>query len=214
MLKTAYFLFLTLLFSTISYAQLQPMQPKGGSSARGIELTGMYGYQFGGSLDSYDGKLSIQDSDNLMFGIDIPMRYGMMVELSFIRQSSYLELKEYGTNITSNLTDLVTEYYQIGVIKGIPKGKVVPFGQFSLGATRFNPAKSTYSDQWAFSITLGLGVKFHFNDRFGIRVQANMLAPMRFTGVGFWFGTGGGSAGITANGFLQGNVMGGLFIKI
>ena len=214
MLKTAYFLFLTLMFSTISYAQLQPMQPKGGSSAHGIELTGMYGYQFGGSLDSYDGKLSIQDSDNLMFGIDIPMRYGMMVELSFIRQSSYLELKEYGTNITSNLTDLVTEYYQIGVIKGIPKGKVVPFGQFSLGATRFNPAKSTYSDQWAFSITLGLGVKFHFNDRFGIRVQANMLAPMRFTGVGFWFGTGGGSAGITANGFLQGNVMGGLFIKI
>ena len=207
-------MFLTLMFSTISYAQLQTMQPKGGSSTRGIELTGMYGYQFGGSLDSYDGELSIQDSDNLMFGLDIPMRYGMMVELSYTRQSSYIELKEYVTNVTSNLTDLVSEYYQIGVIKGIPKGKVVPFGQFSLGATRFNPAKSNYSDQWAFSITLGLGVKFHFNDRFGIRVQANMLAPMRFSGVGFWFGSGGGSAGITANGFLQGNAMGGLFIKI
>ncbi len=214
MFKNAYVFALVFLIANLSFAQLQPMQPKGSSNVRGIELTGMYGYQFGGSLNAYEGELSIQDSDNMMFAIDIPMRYGMMVELSFTRQSSFLKLKEYGTNITSNLTDLVLEYYQIGAIKGIPTGKMVPFGQFSLGATRFNPSKAEYSDEWAFSITLGLGAKFHINDRFGIRLQANMLIPMRFSGMGFWFGTGGGSAGITADGFLQGNVMGGLFIKI
>ncbi len=212
MLKTIFSLLILVLTSSIAFAQLQPMQPK--SNVRGVELTGMYGYQIGGSLDSYDGKLTIKDSDNMMLAVDIPVRYGMMVELSFTRQSSYLQLKEWGSGVTSNLTDLVLEYYQIGTIKGIQKGKMVPFGQVSLGATRFNPSNSIYSDQWVFSVTLGLGVKFHLNDRFGIRLQADMLIPMRFSGVGFWFGTGGGSAGITADGFLQGNFMGGLFIKI
>lgn len=212
-IEIIYLILIIVLFSlTESFAQLKPMNTK--SNVRGIELTGMYGYQFGGGLDSYDGKLTIQDSDNMMFSIDVPIRYGMMVELSYTRQSTSLKLKERGTNITSKLTDLALEYYQIGAIKGLPQGKVVPFGQFSLGATRFHPTGSKYSDTWTFSVTLGLGAKIHINDRFGLRLQANMLIPMRFSGVGFWFGTGGASAGMTADGFLQGNVMGGLFIKI
>ena len=213
MLKTITLSLVIALFSiSESFAQLKPMNTE--KNVRGIELIGMYGYQFGGSFNSYDGKLTINDSDNMMFALDIPMKYGMMVELSYSRQNSYLKLKEYGTNITENISDLAVEYYQIGAIKGLPKGKVVPFGQFSLGATRFHPTASNYSDLWTFSITLGLGAKIHINERFGLRLQANMLIPMRFSGVGFFFGTGGASAGITADGFLQGNIMGGLFIKI
>jgi hypothetical protein len=214
MLKYFFTLITISLFAiSSSYAQLKPMAPKN-SSVRGIELTGMYGYQYGGSLDHYKGKLDIMDSDNMFFSVALPIRYGMMVELSYLRQNTSLSLKEYGTNITSRLTDLALEYYQIGTIKGIPMGKVVPFGQFSLGATRFHAGNTQYSDTWTFSITLGLGAKIHINDRFGLRLQANMLIPMRFSGAGFWFGTGGASAGITADGFFQGNVMGGIFFKI
>ncbi len=213
MLKTRILTLGIVLFSiSVSFAQLKPMTQE--KNVRGIELIGMYGYQFGGSFNAYKGKLTINDSDNMMFAINIPMKYGMMVELSYGRQNTYLKFKEYGTNITENISDLAIEYYQIGGIKGIKKGNLVPFGQFSLGATRFHPTASNYTDQWTFSITLGLGAKIHINERFGLRLQANMLIPMRFSGVGFWFGSGGGSAGITADGILQGNIMGGLFIKI
>jgi len=45
---------------------------------------------------------------------------------------------------------------------------------------------------WSFAGTLGLGAKVYLNDKLGIRLQARMDLPLRFSGL--WIGTGGGGA--------------------
>ncbi len=213
--KAHIILIIFLALSVMLQAQsFQPMSAKKQSS-RGIEISGMYGYQFGGKLSAYKGDLSIMDSGNWGVTISIPVQYGMRAEIAFYRQDSHLNIRYYAGGYTERLFDMAVEYYQIGGVKELRAGKVTPYGIFTAGAVRFAPKSGLYDDEWKFAVTLGLGAKINLNNRFGLRVQGTMLMPIMWAGGSLWCGTGGCSAGIsTGSVVIQGNILGGIFIRI
>jgi len=219
--RVAVFTVLAASLFTLNHAQAQrraSREPRA-STTRGIELSGFYGWQYGGDFTSYQGEIQIQDNENFggTIGFPIPQKPGAMLEFSYTRQNTSVDLKTYPGNLTESLFDLAVEYYQLGAMYARRTGNVAPFGGFSLGATRFAPKQSTYKsfalgDEWRFAMSLGLGLKTYMSERAGLRFQARLLMPMNFYGTSFWFGSGGSGVGVSGgSAILQGDVSGGLF---
>ena len=74
------------------------------------------------------------------------------------------------------------------------------------------------SNNW-FTAGFGGGLRYHIGERLGIRLQARLLLPMQFGGVGFGcgIGTGGGSCGAgvsTYTNIIQGDFTGGITLRL
>jgi hypothetical protein len=210
-----------LLSASTGWAQLKKMEPRGAKSTRGIELTGFYGWQYGGNFTSYQGEVDVKDTENFggMIDIPVPSRPGMMAEIFYSRQNTSVALNQFPSGAKDDLFDVAIEYIQAGALyeQAYSRGRMKPFGSFTLGATRFAPKVNSYKgialdDEWRFSITLGLGLKALMSERVGLRLQGRLLMPMNFYGTSFWFGTGGSGVGVSGGSvILQGDVIGGLF---
>lgn len=200
---------------------MRKMEPRGQKSTRGIELTGFYGWQWGGNFTAYQGEVDIEDTENFGGMIDIPIPYkpGMMAEIFYSRQNTSVALNRYPAGVKEELFDMSIEYIHAGAVyEAYSQGRMKPFGSFSLGATRFAPKVDSFQgialdDEWRFSITLGLGLKTLLSERVGLRFQGRLLMPINFYGTSFWFGTGGSGVGVSGgSAILQGDVLGGLFV--
>ena len=187
------------------------------AQTKGFEIIPYASYQFGGKATAIQGDINIKDSEafGLYLDIDMPMRPGAQLELAWTHQNSRLDIRRFATGIRETLFNMTTDYFQIGVLYGMPKGNMVPFGLVAFGATMFNPKDVKLSTEWRFSATLGLGVKIFLSERIGIRVDGRLLMPFQWGGGGLWCGTGGCSIGLGAtSAILQGNVGGGLILRL
>jgi hypothetical protein len=196
------------------WAQLRTMPPRS-SRARGIELFGFYGYQFGGAVPTNLGDINIIDTGNYGLALDFEVRRGVALELLYNRQDTQLELSERTTGIKRNLFDMDVNYFQIGVVRMQRRGKVAPFGTFTIGAAYFHPKSAQYEDEWRFSVTGGVGVKVDTSDKLGFRLQFNLLMPIQWSGASLWCGTGGCDIGVGGGtSLIQGNITGGLYYRL
>jgi hypothetical protein len=191
------------------------------SQGRQIELTPFVGYQFGGTVKFYEGKIKIDNGMNYGLAASVDIRYGVKAEFYYSRVATRGKWTPYlgFENTYPPLDfDLAINYFQIGSVKEFLQDDFRPFGAFTLGAVWFDP-KDVVSDQWFFSITLGGGIKYYFTDRVGIRLQGRLLLPMVFSGVGLYagIGTGGVSTGAGFSSWapvVQGDLTGGLIIVL
>jgi hypothetical protein len=133
----------TMLLVSTTTAQAQRRATS--SSVRGIELSGLYGWQYGGDFTAYQGEVEIDDTDNFGFGLGfpIPSRPEAMIELSYSRQNTGVNLKTFPQGVHNELFDLAIEYYQIGAMYNRRTGNASPFGGLTLGATRFAPVAAS-----------------------------------------------------------------------
>ena len=185
-----------------------------------IEINAYGGYMPGShTMYTYNGyRLRIDGGGNYGVGVGMATPLGVVAELSYMRFSSTIR-QDGGLVDVVNPQPINVEYYQLGALKPLMEGETfVPYGMFSLGASRFNPTESN-EDYWRFAVGLGLGIKYFFTDAVGIRLQARMLMPLYFGGVGFGcgIGTGGSSCGGGAyfgTEILQGDFTGGIVIRI
>jgi hypothetical protein len=189
------------------------------TQAQDLDISGTYGYQFGGKFAAREGDVNIKDSENYFVAVDIglPFREGTQLELSYTRQNTRVDLKRWPTGVTEPLFDATVEYLQIGGLQlvDLGNGRVYPFGVLTVGATHFNPKSALYNSVWKFSAILGIGTKIFFNDRLGLRLQARLLMPFQWGGGSLWCGTGGCSVGVgSSTTILQGDVSGGLVLKL
>jgi hypothetical protein len=99
---------------------------------------------------------------------------------------------------------------------------LVPYGLLNVGilstSSEGTPTIASESNTW-FTAGLGGGLRYYLNDRIGIRLQARLLLPMQFGGVGFGcgIGTGGGGCGAgvsTYTNIIQGDFTGGVVLKL
>jgi len=165
----------------------QPMMHK-------VEITPWVGYAWTFSRRvtylNNTGDIDIGNSPVWGVEVDVTLHAGAQLALLYSRQDSDLTFKTGG--IKHDVTDLSVEYFQIGGVGGVRQGKVLPFGMFTLGATRFAfkdlPAAG---DLWKFSIVLGLGAKVYATDRIGLRLQATFPWTMMSGGAGIGCGSGG-----------------------
>jgi hypothetical protein len=191
------------------------------SQGRQIELTPFVGYQFGGNMKFYQGKIKVDNGMNYGLAASIDIRYGVKAEFFYSRAATRGKWNPYlgfeNTFPPVNF-DLAINYFQVGSVKEFMHDDIRPFGSLTLGAVWFDP-KNTVSDQWFFSISLGGGLKYYFTDRIGIRLQGRLLLPMVFSGVGLYagIGTGGVSTGAGLSSWapiVQGDITGGVIIVL
>jgi hypothetical protein len=178
--------------------------------AQEFEISPYTGWMLGGRLNTYNGSANVKDGQNYGIAISYEMAYLTKVEFMYNRMVSELEIREYA-NEPYIPFKLANDYFQIGVVRELMDDVVRPFGVGMLGAAIFTPQDSQYSAQWRFSASLAGGIKIFPTEHIGIRLQARMLIPMYFGGLGFWCGTGGCSGGLSASSaMVQGDFTGAL----
>ena len=157
------------------------------------------------------GDLDIKDNGWFGAGIDFQVRPGGYLTLLYRRQSATYTFNPDLAPKVDPLDKGAVEYFHIGGTQGMPRGKALPFGSLTLGATRFS-ADNARDDYWKFSVIPGLGVKYFASPRLGLRLQADL--PISFTSGGIGFGCGGGGCGSSfyGTGITQLDVGGGLFL--
>ncbi len=199
-----------LIILTLAYL----LTPSLASAQRG-ELTAFGGWQFGGQLGVREGKLRLQANENFGGMLNLDLRPGIQLELSYTRQASLLELEEPPLGTRRELFDMTVEYFQIGALYQYEgrSERVMPFGVFTLGWTAFNPDQETISSEDLFSMSIGGGAKLLLGERFGLRVQGRLLFPIQWAGGGLFCGSGGCNAGVSGGtSIVQADVTGGLFV--
>lgn len=222
-LTTAALLVLVLFLSvTDAAAQYRRRAPSPRTSDQAVELSGSYGHMWGGHISLRNGKLRINTAPAWSGALDIPVARDTWVELSYTRQSTAMRLDRLTEK--RDLSDMSVNYWQIGGLKGVKMGNVMPFGLVSLGITHYGMKETsvrvdgkTYPMEsiTRFSMRFGVGFKAYFGraEKVGIRAQFMLMPTIFDASGGLWFGSGGVDVGLYGQGVWQYEVSGGLTLK-
>lgn len=181
-----------------------------------VEVFGYGGYLWSDAIDVYYGAVSgeadIESSAIWGIEVDVNVRPGTQLVLLYSRQDSELKFRQFG-GFNEAAGDIAVEYWHIGGMGGVQRGKIMPFGMFTLGGTRLVPEfPGSTEDEWKFSILFGLGAKIYVNDRVGLRVQGRLPWMIIDGGAAVGCGTGGCYSSVGGTGIVQADVSGGLFV--
>jgi opacity protein-like surface antigen len=185
-----------------------------------VELTPFGGYMLGGSVKFYEGKFKVQDAGCYGGMLAVQVKSGNFVEFSYTgmtTQGDWKPYSDYLVTIPEGTVDMAVNHFQIGSVNELPLDNeaIRPYGTFSLGTTWFNIQDDDADDEWLFSVAAGLGLKYFFNDKIGIRLQARLLLPVVYNGGGFYLGTGGSGMYVSSTApIVQGDFTGGLIIAL
>lgn len=187
------------------------------------EVTPFVGYVFGNSVNTGIGKVGIAGDMNYGVIVDVNVRPGGQLELSYARQDTRFTLEPF-TGVKRDLTDVAVNYFQIGGLGYVDQGQAQPFASFTLGATWYDPKENSINDgegrviqindEWRFSMILALGAKYFVGERVGLRVQGRLYATFLDSGGGVFCGFGGCSLGLFGAGVIQGDFSGGVTIGV
>ncbi len=177
-------------------------------SGPGIQLEAFTGYQMNGDVDGIYGKIAIDDAQS--FGVTLwkQVRPGTKLQLKWIYSSFDAQFQSYSYVYQSTQKfNVMQNYFQLGGVQSMRRGKIEPFAGGTLGAVWWSPDNVktsnglvTYnaSDSWRFAITLGLGLNVFLTEKLAIRGHADMLMPMIFNGGSVYVGTGGSGMAVSA----------------
>jgi hypothetical protein len=203
-------------------AAILPQQALSQDSDKKIELAATYSYMWAGSYSLYEGEIVMDDGSSWGGALDYAFRPDAKIELSYSYTSSHAKFSPYYYGGTStaleNLDNPVSiQYFQLGSIYQLPKGKAQPFFGLLLGAVLFHPSGTAQglelSDKWNFAVSLVGGVKIYLNEQVGVRLQGRLLLPMYFSGGSMYVGTGGAGVAVGAGiPVVQGDVGIGVFV--
>lgn len=208
---------IVLLTGSVASAQNTTRRSSGSMSTEPrVELIPMGGYAWTMSMDVYangfPGELDFSDSPYYGAALDFNVAPpGSMktaqVRLLYRRSDGEAELRGFTTDAS---IDAAVEYWHIGGVTGMVRGKSVPFATVSLGGTRLVAGGE---DEWKFSMIFGLGVKVYTSPKMGIMLQGNWPITFTDTWGGVTVGTGGAGVGIGGTGISQLDVGGGLILR-
>jgi len=142
------------------------------------------------------GTLLVDNAVGYGLALTLRVERDLQVELSYTRATSSMRY-ENAAGVVSDVTDLATNYYQIGGLYLLRGKSVRPFLLYTLGAGQFDPVGDRQS-KWLFSMAFGFGIKFYITESFGIRTQARLFLPIDVEGGSLYFGTGGAGYAVGA----------------
>jgi len=205
---------LILLGTVGNAAQAGPMTP---------EISGSWGWMWGGSAGSRVGTFRLDSSSNYSATLGFPVAFLTWGELQYTYQSTAMTLDDFG--VRTSLTDMDIHFFQLASTRGLKDGPVVPYVLGGIGTTWFNPEQSVIvidgqsyglNSSWKLSFVLGLGVKVWLGqaEKVGLRLQFRMLPTLYNSSTGIWVGGGGGGVSISGNAVWQFDVSAGLTVKL
>ena len=166
--------------------------------AQSIEVSPMAGWTVNGSVDSYYGSFDVENKQSFGGMLALEVSELTYVQFSFRKADARMRTFSYIGINDRNVYELGIEHYQIGGLREFKDGPLKPFGELSLGGSRYFFKENSSYDAWKFSANIGLGVKYFLGEVVGIRLQTNLIMPMEFNGVGIF--VGGGTGGVSASG--------------
>lgn len=194
-----------------------------GVYAQEIQLTGSYGYRFGGTIDVYYngryGEIKLEDSESFSFDLTYKLREDFGISVQYWGQNTQLDYYGYAAPELEGLGDILLSYVLAGPVWEKRINHVTPFGNFGAGAAIFDPSRPDFSTEWMFAVGLNGGVKIDLGSRIALQLRGGMLIPMQFSGGGLFcsVGTGGSGCGVgvgASSSIIQGDISGGIVLRL
>jgi len=170
---------------------------------------------FGGWLwtgqAGYNGSIKVNDEGNYGARLGVSPMPQTVVEFEWNHTDTNIQwFTPLGGNDNE---DVSVNYYMLGFNRELTEGPAVPYGLLNLGIMNLKGQTINFSENW-FTVGLGGGIKYYLSDIVGIRLQARILLPMQFAGIGVGCGTGGCGGGVSAfTSTIQGDFTGGIILK-
>lgn len=181
-------------------------------------------YAFDDKVDSYYSKTeyfngTIKGGFEWGGGLEFMMDPHQGIEISYLRLESNAPMTYYNNGVKNTTFDLASNYVMLGGNRYFGgNDKVEPYGGLQAGMAIFNvenPENGRSDNATKFAWGAKLGLNIWASDRVGLKMQAGLLSAVQAAGGGFYFGTGGGGAGIsTYSTFYQFNIGGGLTFRM
>lgn len=182
-------------------------------NAQRVELTGFGGYVFASRLEATEGYVRFRD--NAWYGgqLSIAVSRVMDIDLLYNRSDTWAEassIYDYYEEIPLSIN-----YMMLGFTKNFRVNPTVsPYMGFDIGACVMAP-KEDYMDSWFLAMGLNAGAKIYLGNRFGIKIQAQALAPIQGAGFTMFVGTGGSGGGVSVySTMVQFGFTGGLIFRL
>ena len=177
-----------------------------------ITLEAFGGWLWTGSA-GYNGSIKVDDKGNYGLRAGVSPNTGMVIEFEW----NHSDTKMSWNNVIGVIDDseeIAMNYYLLGFNMEKSEGPAIPYGLFNIGVLNVKGQETNFSENW-FTVGLGGGLKYYLSDKIGIRLQARLLLPMQFAGIGFGCGGGGcGSSVSTYTSTVQGDFTGGIILKL
>jgi hypothetical protein len=157
------------------------------------------------------GELDIEDAAFWGVALDFnvvrhPGKTGQL-RLMYRREDSDATFNSSILGGVRGSVDCSVEYWHVGGLGGVERGKAFPYAALTLGGTRLVAGDI---DDWKFSMIFGLGVKVATSGRIGIMLQGNWGITFTDAWGGFTVGTGGAGLSVGGTGISQLDIGGGL----
>jgi len=145
-----------------------------------FELDAALGFRFGGGADveadGAEGRVTLSEAAAFTAIAGYAVQPNGKVYLSYTRQMATLRYLSDDLQTTAE-TPFSTDVVHFGGNLELPRGRVVPYMGFSLGATRF-AAVEQMVDSWAFSMAFDGGVRVDVTEWFHVRFLGRI--PLTF----------------------------------
>jgi hypothetical protein len=173
-----------------------------------------YGWTFAREVvyNNSGGSADIDDGAHWGGTLDAYVENGKAVRLLYQRLESQLTFHPRALP-KIDVADVAVEYFQLGGLAGTPKGNFLPYGMFTLGATRLSYTKIDADDNWRFSMILGFGAKAYVSQKLGVQVEGQIPYTWIDADGSVACGSFGCISTIGGTGVGQANVGGGLFLN-
>ncbi len=193
-----------------------------------VEITPFGGWLWTGKIPVYvwddDFNRYIQRdvkvTDKASYGGRIGLRvdFSKVIEFEYNRTEAEIIIPGAETDSTGSF-GFTANYYTLGGVYEAGDGELVPFGTANMGMANFKGKEGAGQSVNMFVVGVGGGIKYFLSDAIGIRLQARLIFPMRFSGVGIGcgIGTGGGGCGASVGGYssiIQGDFTGAIVLKV
>ena len=207
--KKINYIFFNILLAVIIISPTSFAQMKG-------EISLLYGYQMLGTVEVYSGLNSgdFDINDAAYYGgvLGFRVEREVMLEFQYVYQPTKSSFDDYGSGPEIELSNIDVHYIMFGAMYEKPFSRTAfGYGGLLIGTSGIVP-DNNYESEWRLAFGLALGAKFMISEKIGLKIQAQGLFPVQWSGGNFYVEADGTGYSITAGtSITQINVGGGLF---
>jgi hypothetical protein len=154
---------------------------------RGIELTPLFGYRWGGSMGSITGIRDFDTKDNISYGVGLAKRLprNSSTEINWTHFEGDITAKTNGglplSGPTLKRDDIMLSGYWYAFD---PSRPLIPYFTLGIGCSIFGTDQTETVGRFAWDI--GLGFRKELNEKFALSVQSTWIPTWVTTGTGVW----------------------------
>jgi hypothetical protein len=180
-----------------------------------VELIGMGGYQFGGSVDLHEGSADFENGPTVGGILGVRVRGNALAIAGYHYQFSKVKITSGHEGDDDESFDMAIGYLQIGGEIEFPvHPRIKPFLGMTLGAVHFTPATEDAVTDWFFAGALFGGFKIPLSRHFGLRTNIKMLVTVLDNDSASLCVSGKGCVTeIDVNAMVQGEISGGAYLS-